>query len=161
MTKKKSRAPLFLYRFRFRGVLLRVNHDALERIDCAPHLGVLGLDDILFVLGFDISRVAQRKEGALLFCSHGNTNIRNHAIALNDLLARCVVFAVVKRTADPSGNCITFCTEPFPKVVSPMRMARCRSLSAPETISAPLALPSLIRRAIGKFGRSFFAPEVA
>src|SRR5947208_4795601 len=89
--KEGKAALLFLYRFRFRGVLLRVNHDALERVDCAPHLGILGLDDILFVLGFDISSVAQRKEGALLFFSHGNTNIGNHAIALIDLLTRCVV----------------------------------------------------------------------
>src|SRR5205823_13775138 len=62
--------------------------------------------------------------------------------------------------ADPSGNCITFWTEPFPKVVSPTTIARCKSLSAPLTISAPLALPSFTKTAIGKCGRSLAAPDV-
>src|SRR5215510_43247 len=67
--------------------------------------------------------------------------------------------AVVKRTADPSGNCSTFCTEPFPKVVSPTRTARRKSLSAPATISAPLALPSFTSNTIGKFGRGLLTAK--
>src|SRR5213594_4138975 len=68
--------------------------------------------------------------------------------------------AVVKRRADPSGNCITFCTEPLPKVVSPTTIARCKSLSAPATISEPLALPSFTKTTSGKRGRSFVPPGV-
>jgi hypothetical protein len=53
-----KRPWLLLYRFSFRRALLRVSHDALQRVDRAQHLGILSLDNLCFVLRFDISRTA-------------------------------------------------------------------------------------------------------
>src|SRR5881296_3966961 len=94
--KQAKAAFLFLYRLCFRRVLLRVNHDALERIDCPQHLRVSRFDDAFIVLGLHISRISQREERTLLLGRHGNTNIRRHAITLNDLFARRVVFCCCK-----------------------------------------------------------------
>src|SRR5207302_8967791 len=82
------------------------------------------------------------------------------SVAVDELLSRVVLFRGGETHADPSGSCKTFCTDPFPKVVSPTRMARFKSFSAPDTISAPLALPSLTNTASGKCGRSFAVDEV-
>src|SRR5437773_9435850 len=88
--ERKSR--LLLYRFRFRGALLRINHHALQRVDCAQHLRIFRLDNIFLVFGFDISGIAHRKERALLLGSHSNPNIWSNAIALNNLFTRRIVF---------------------------------------------------------------------
>src|SRR5438094_10268057 len=90
-TTQRSSSKSFLYRFALRRILLRVNHDTLQRVDRPQRLWIFRLDDVFFFVWFRVVGVAQREECALLLCRHWNANIRRHAISLNDLLARRVV----------------------------------------------------------------------
>src|SRR6202040_274215 len=75
--------PLFLGALRFRSVLLGVNHDALERVDCPQHLGILRLDEIFFVVRLEILFAAHREKGTLLFGTHRNADIRRDPVPVN------------------------------------------------------------------------------
>ena len=52
--------------------------------------------------------------------------------------------AIVSFKPDPSLRSMNVCTTPLPKLVSPIRIARPRSCSAPARISLADALPLLI-----------------
>src|SRR6266567_69835 len=91
-TTRRSSSKSFLYRFALRRVLLRINHDTLQRVDRPQRLWIFRLDDVFLFVRFRTVGTEQREERALLLCRHWNANIRCHAISLNDLLARCVVF---------------------------------------------------------------------
>src|SRR4051812_41715995 len=88
---RSSDKSLLLYRFRFRRALLCVDHHAFECINRAQHLWVLGLDDVDFVAWFNVPRVPQPVQRALLFGGHADANVWRHAITLNDLPAGRVV----------------------------------------------------------------------
>src|SRR5947207_2424659 len=86
----------------FRRVLLRVNHDAFERVDRAEHLRVARFDDLLVFFRLNALAAAQREEGAFLFRAHRHANVRRNAVAVHDLLARGVVFGGGKT----QGRCV-------------------------------------------------------
>src|SRR5947207_6997629 len=91
-TARRPSSKSFLYCFAPRRVLLRVNHDTLQRVDRSQRLWIFRLDDVFLFGWFRVVGIAEREEHALLLCRHGNPNIRRHPISLNDLFARRVVF---------------------------------------------------------------------
>ena len=85
-------ATLLLHRVRFQGVLLRVNHDAFERVDRPKHLRVFVSDDVLILLGLRGFVAADAKQQTLLFGRHWNPDVGGNAVAVDNLFARGVVF---------------------------------------------------------------------
>jgi len=158
MTKKET-PGLLLDRFGLGRVFAERKSSRLERVDRAQHLRVHAFNEIFIFVGLMVSPLLRAtKSWPFLINAHWNSNIRRHAVAVNDLLARGVIFRGGKAQGPiHPAACITFWTEPFPKVVSPTTIARCKSLSAPQTISAPLALPSFTKPPSEKFGR-FLGP---
>ena len=92
MTAGTAVFQLFLDRVELGRVLLRVNHHAFKGVDRPEHLRIFCLDDVFFLVRLYVFSAAQREERPFLFCAHGHPNVRRHAIPLNHLLARRVVF---------------------------------------------------------------------
>src|SRR5438132_7822704 len=81
---------LLLNRFRLGRVLLRVNHNAFERVDRAQHLWVLRFDQSLLVFLLHVFAAGSKKY-AFLLGTDGNPNIRGDTVTMDDLFARRVI----------------------------------------------------------------------
>src|SRR6266480_5965408 len=85
---------LFLDRFGLGHVLLGVNHHAFEGVDRAQHLRVRGFDEILVFIRLNgIAAASRREKLPFLLSTHRNSNVWRHAVAVNVLLTRGVIFS--------------------------------------------------------------------